>query len=229
MKIRRTIISILGAVAAFAAASAQYTLPFTVPGQLEYPEYDLLGVHGTITFDLTGSQPRADVYIQSDDDSFGIATGFAFLKLDNTTNYTLQESQTLVNGQSSLIFGSPAPNGAQPWPQAEVLTGAIASDYFSVGTSPPTELFPGHNAFFSFTFDRLADFDAEESWGEYMAPTVPNVFIRWEGFGVTGTSPFTTIGWNDLAAVPEPRLIGALAVFGMGGFLLLRRRLNKKS
>jgi hypothetical protein len=230
MKTQKTILSILGAVAAIATASAQYTMPFTVPGQLEYPQYDMLGIEGTITFDLTGPQPTVDVFIQSDVDSFGIATGFAFLKLNNTANYVLEETQTLVNGESSLIFGSPAPNGAQPWPQAEILTGAIASDYFSIGTSPPTELFPGHIASFSFTFDRLAAFDANESWSDYLESTVPNVFIRWEGFGLTGTSQFTTIGWTDVPVIPEPRLIGALALTGVGGLLLLRRRrLNRKS
>jgi len=109
---------------------------------------------------------------------------------------------------------------------------ADPADYFGADTKEEGETegtslwYPGDpsSGTFVFSFDGqdLTEFD-------WYTEDAPMVYVRWQTVGDNlsakgyGGGP----GWEP--AVPEPSAVAAMAIFGLGGILLMRRRLTRKS
>jgi MYXO-CTERM domain-containing protein len=89
----------------------------------------------------------------------------------------------------------------------------------------------GASATFTFTMESSVD---AVNWLNYGSIGEPTVVIRWQEVGYNDREGSSAgYGWLDTGGtvppVPEPRLIAPLAVFGLGGLLVLRRRIRRKA
>jgi hypothetical protein len=213
MKLTKVIFSLLGAVGVMATASAQFIFEWEVPGTIKDPQYTWLGAEGSVTFnwDIPLGTGSGTVFLENTGSHNGNITGIAVLMADYTDNYNPVDIHV--------------PTG--PFPPADGI--ADAGDYFG---DNGFKLKPGEDLSFSFTFDLLPGFDPGSVWPAY-EEAFPQVILRWMSVGIDDDDG-STVGWNGPGTgggdpvIPEPRLIGALAVLGMGGLLYGRRRLQAK-
>ena len=111
------------------------------------------------------------------------------------------------------------------------------AEYFGASYPPPSGILSGTSEVFSFTFPVAFAFDSNAWMDSFGYEGLPNVFVRWQSVVLDGGRPedsgkgfFDGPGYDPGfdPAVPEPSAIAAMAVLGMGGLLLVRRRLTRK-
>ena len=81
----------------------------------------------------------------------------------------------------------------------------------------------GSTAVFSFDMDDLPEGEMID-WAGYLASEIPHVFIRWQGIQPGDES---AKGYAYFSPVPEPSVIAPIAVLGLIGVVLWRRRLTQ--
>ncbi|MEY3000289.1 MAG: hypothetical protein RL648_503 [Verrucomicrobiota bacterium] len=78
----------------------------------------------------------------------------------------------------------------------------------------------GSTAVFSFDMDSLPVGESID-WAGYLASEIPHVFIRWQGIQPGDES---AKGYAYFSPVPEPSVVASMAILGVIGMVLWRRR-----
>ena len=187
-----------------------------------------VGASGQVNFFEEAGQWKSTVSILNDSTVPATITGFYILKPFEFTATALDTAPS----DWDLIDGSTA-GGSDEFGNllneyfnfdGEPGTGADAQYlYFGAAADQPNDgITTGNSGLFTFLMEDLSGVD----WNDYLAAEVPHIFVRWQEVGLDGEG--SAKGYGGFTPVPEPSLIGGLAVAGLGGLLWVRRRLTNK-
>lgn len=238
----RCALSLTGIFVGLSAANAAETFSFSVPGSIPgvtgfVKDYSDLAASGTVTFDGTSvtlfvqngnamNSSISKIYLlkpmgidavdgPAANAALGVADWGVFNNLDEPTSGGGKTGTILKNNDGPFDFN---PYDAD----AYFGTAALASG---------ARIDEGGSATFTFTMESSTD---SVNWLNYGSLNAPTVVIRWQEVGYNDREGSSAgYGWLDAGGtvppVPEPRLIAPLAVLGLGGLLMVRRRIARKA
>jgi MYXO-CTERM domain-containing protein len=236
-KLLRCALGLMGMLGGYQVANAAYTFAFSVPGpdgiiHREDPLpawHDKLGASGEVIFDGT----TVKLFIENGDLVSSAISKVYLLKpmgidatdVDGPAGWDVYNSLDDPNkdGKPGTIMNNELGPGG-----TNVYEWDVAS-YFGTATSDAgTRIDNGDSALFTFT---MASTTNAVNWADYGDPAHPTIVVRWQEVDGGGSS--AGYGWltdgGVVPPVPEPRLIAPLAALGLGGLLMVRRRITRKA
>lgn len=226
---RKFLILLSGGLFAAGAAHGQSFL-YDIDGVNGYTNLSGVGASGAVNFFQESGQWKSSVSVLNDSVIPSTIMGFYILKPFELKATTLDSGLSNWN----LVDGSTASGNAAFHETLNVYFNNDADPdtngkkaqylYFGAATQNPNSgIEQGDLGLFTFLMEDLSGVN----WDDYFAVDMPHIFVRWQEVGENGAN--SAKGYGDFTPVPEPRLIGAMALAGLGGFLVVRRRLVAKA
>lgn len=222
--LRRTLSAIWAIMGSGLLLSGQPVFHFLIDETEGVRNLTGVGAAGTVDFSIL-DEVGLSLTNTSIDWTASFITGVYVLK--PTTAGGFRPDATLASGPTAWNDVGDDGNFHEVW--SGMGTGLGNSDeylYFGseIQNNPDLNgLAQGSTAVFSFDVDSLPEGEAID-WAGYLASEIPHVFIRWQGIQPGDES---AKGYAYFSPVPEPSVIAPIAVLGLIGVVLWRRRLAR--
>ncbi|NDV61124.1 hypothetical protein G0Q06_01530 [Puniceicoccales bacterium CK1056] len=228
----RCALSLTGIFVGIQVASGAETFNFSVPGSIPgvtgfVKDYSDVAASGTVTFDGT----TVTLFIENGNAmNSSISKVYLLKPVVGGSNIDTTGVSGVADWSAYNSLADPASNG-KPGTILSSYVDWNNADYFGAAAdSSSARIDEGNSATFTFTMASSTD---AVNWLGYGDPSTPTIVIRWQEVGYNDRDGSTAgYGWLDTGGtvppVPEPRLIAPLAVLGLGGLLMARRRLTRK-